>query len=456
MNYLSSIREMAGSLWDLKIPLAIAVALSSQISAQEREILSIPMFIEEAEVFTQMHIGLVRKDLDTPLLSFAPESTEEGRMQKFFLDILQGDLGAALAMTDEPQGTNRQEAMPILEAYSDLLAPVAETIQLQSVAHIGEERLFVWSVPVEQTESDYPTMVRSFRFVRPQSGGDLFFEGIAREPVSILVTSLLHESQRFSGGEPPRSDPSAFEFDYAVPGTENGDEVRFYFDGRMVDFDAYDASATVSGDLETFFISAMQSFESGNAEAFSEYWTPFSRDRLLSWRQEIGDEAYAAFVSDNLQIGKRVLFILNADPVYFLLSLPTMQGVEGAAFRYDTVMRTPEGGYKLVNFFTEGFFDDILKERGLFEEPFLRPLLRGAGVLLSAGNRPTQITPPSSSPAQVSAQAEPGEEKESESGVAVLEKETSKGIPWYIFLIIALVLGGLIYQAVRRRSESES
>ena len=429
------------SRW-LGLLLGTALGLSA---AFEQKVLPVPMYIEEAEIFTDLHLSLNVDELDLGLMNRSPSGDMDlERMLGFFEALVAGQWAeaeaASLPVRELPPETNRQ----ILEAYAELIGAAGGDIRIERLVQLGDDRLLVWSMPIDPQEMGYDRLIRSFRFLRNEQDGGLYFEGPRRDPLAILITSLYQEAQRFPDGEIPSTD-RPFEYGYDYPMENHGEAPRFLFNGQIVQGDVFGTPSGAEPSALAFYREAMQALKSGDPARFATFFAPESRARFDEWVAEMEAGEFSAYRDDMVMIGKEVYFVLNADPAYFLLHLPTFEGIEGASFRYDVVWRNPEGTWQIVNFFVEGFFDDIIKNRGLFEEPFLRPTLIAAGVL-DDERKALAITPPSSPPANSPpsslASAPP-------LGDVFSPESAGTGLPrwiWALLLFLALLLGYVFWR----------
>jgi len=431
---------------------AVFWAAASVSGAFRDQVVPVPMLVESDEIFTDLHLALKVEELGEPLLGRTPSGDPDlDRMVEFFEAVLTGDYSTAVELTEPVPQLPPETARQVVEAYGDLLQSTGGTgIRLERVVELGYDRLLVWSIPFDDPDLDFSRYVRSFRFLRDGPDGELFFEGARRDPLSILITSTYQQALGLPDGL-PEANPADFEYGYDFPLENNGEPPQLLFNGAIVDRNVFvPSTGAAEPSALAFYAQAMEALSTGDPQQYASYFAPFSRERFEQWVAEMEPGAYEAFLEDTRQIGKNVYFVLNADPVYFLLHLPTHEGISGASFRYDVVWRNPDGVWQIVNFYTEGFFDDIIKDRALFEEPFLRPTLIAAEVIEDE-RKPLAVVPasrPSSPPPMASASPDP-----------VLPiappPDTSGGLPrWFWGVIFFLIL--MLALAFWRQSASSA
>lgn len=333
----------------------------------------VPMLVDLEDVPTAMVIELRSQLIDTPFLDFSPGGDPDSAAMASFVDALvAGDIDDALAMTVEIPGVSSDDNRPLLDAFQMMFGEFPEFLHLDRVIHLGDDRLLVWSLPVE----DGTEFVGSLRFQR-DTDGELRYEGIQSDPLTSLITHTM-DIGRATG--PDERGPEAFTYDYVVPPTDD-DPVRFRFNGVLLEVDAFNPLGPTGHAPVDFFNTSMGVFAAGGPFEYGQLFSPFSAERYIEWAQEQGD-GYEVYRAETVNYGARVVFMLDADPVYLIFYLPTDTGIEGEPLRYGMVRRHPDGGFQLTNFFNFSFADMLFQRREYFEEPFLRPLLREEGLIV--------------------------------------------------------------------------
>lgn len=335
-----------------------------------------PMRVDRSDVATDLIIEFSFERIEAPLLNYQPTAAEPDSlaMTRFALSLVSGNLEQALDMTAVAPGGSREDNRELLVAFGELLGSVPESIRLDRVVHMGQDRLMLWSLPLENGQRFY----RSFRFVRDPASNSLVYEGLATEPASSLLTYAFQVQQAAGADARPAS---AFDYDYIVPGTES-QPVRFRFDGNELDVNAFNPLGQTGHAAVDFFNRSMSVLANGTAAEYASLFTEFSRERYASWAVDQGTDGYEAYREEMLDYGARVVFHLDADPLYLVFYVLNDPSVKGSPLRYAAVYKDPKDGLRLTNFYVHGLVDTVLQRRDYFEDPFLRPLLAASGIIL--------------------------------------------------------------------------
>ncbi len=303
-------------------------------------------------------------------------------IDSFVNSILEGDVDKAIDLTIKAPGTVPENSRDLLTAFSGLLDGKSESLELDRIVHQGSDRLLVWSIPAEDDKKFY----RSFRFIRDENN-ELAYEGLLTEPVSSLLTNVFQVGQDVG---PATDTASALEFEYDIPNTETA-PVKMLFNGTQIDVDAFTPGGSTENEVVDFYNASMQALATGTPEQRAAFFSPYSTQRYANWANEQGAEAYEAFRTDMVEYGSRVVFVLDAAPMYLVFFLPGNIEVKGAPLRYASIYDDPKDGLQLTNFYIQGLTETFIKERQYFEEPFLRPYLAGIGIIDSGNQRERTI-----------------------------------------------------------------
>jgi hypothetical protein len=349
--------------------LTVIQLISANLEAQElvTERWPVPMKVDRADISTDMMLEFSFEPIDTPFPTYDPgQDADRIAMDEFVEALVSGNLEIALDRTAVPPGTTRENSRELLQVFNQMLSSSPDALEIERIVHIGPDRLLLWSLPLDNGNRFY----RSFRFVRSDDSV-LQYEGVASEPIASLITYALQVNQ--NEGPDPR-DASEFDYDYIFPGTDER-PVLFRFDGLEIDVDAFNPLGSTGNPAIDFFNQSMSILESGPPDEYAERFTAYSEARYSQWAIDQGAVAYEAYRSDMTQYGARVVFLLEADPLYLVFYLPTDPSVTGSPLRYAALYDNPDVGLELTNFYVVGLADSILQRREYFNEPFLRPLL---------------------------------------------------------------------------------
>ncbi len=333
----------------------------------------VPMRVDREDVTTSMVVELRSQLIGAPFVNYSPDGDPDREaMAGFVQALVDRDIDEAIDAVIAIPGVSPEDNRALLEAFSMMFSESPDALLLDRIVHMGDDRLLVWSVPVE----DGSEFVGSLRFQR-DADGDLRYEGIQSDPLTSLITHTF-EVSRESG--PDDRGPEAFAYDYVLPPTDS-DPVRFRFNGVVTEVDAFNPMGPTGHGPVDFFNTAKGVLSVGSPFEYAQLYTDFSAGRFIDWAEEQGSDSYEAYRAEVLAFGARVVFMLDADPLYLIFYLPTDTGIEGDPLRYTPVYRHPRGGFQLTNFYIFGFADMLLQTRQYFEEPFLRPLLREEGII---------------------------------------------------------------------------
>ena len=363
--------------------LALAGLTGSAAAELVTERWRMPMRVDRQNIATSMVVEFDSELIDSDIAGFgANGDAERGPMSAFVTALTQGDVERALDLTAIPSGAARGDAETLIKTFSGMFEEVGESVRIERVAHIGPDRLLIWSIPTDGEERFY----RSFRFVRDGDAG-YRYEGVASEALASVLTNAFQVGQSLG---PVTAPATSFEYDYLYPGTEE-QPVRMRFNGTELDVNAYNPLGETGVPPVDFFSQALQALATGTAEEAAQFYTDFSEGRYIQWAAKEGAEAYDAYRSDMRRYGARVVFALDAAPMHLLFYLPTDVDVKGSPLKYAAVHGDPESGFELTNFFVQGLTDSLLQRREYFEEPFLRPLLASKGVIPARPERETVV-----------------------------------------------------------------
>ncbi len=414
----------------------------------------VPMLVDLEDIPTSMVVEVRSQLLDTPFVSYVPDGNRDGEaMAGFVRALVEGDIDEAIGGVIGIPGVSPEDNRSLLEAFSMMFSAYPEALHFERVVHMGDDRLLVWSVPVD----DGTDFVGSLRFQR-DADGDLRYEGIQSDPLTSLITHTF-DIARETG--PDERGPDAFTYEYVLPPTDS-DPVRFRFNGVVTEVDAFNPMGPTGHAPVDFFNTTMGLFAVGSPFEYAQLYTDFSAGRFIEWAEEQGSDSYEAFRAEMRAYGARVIFMLDADPVYLVFYVPTDMGIEGDPLRYTPVYRHPQGGWQLTNFFNFGFADAIFRTRQYFEEPFLRPLLREEGLITgnpgairaTVPGRGAQLPDPEAVTVP-ELEEEAREDGAPPEDVDELLREGSLW-PWIVFLVLAAAVAVLALFTLRKRKGVQS
>ncbi|HTA76667.1 MAG TPA: hypothetical protein VK791_05885 [bacterium] len=113
-------------------------------------------------------------------------------------------------------------------------------------------------------------------------------------------------------------------------------------------------------DLMAFYQSSYLNLVNRKQEAFLESFSPASRQKVQAMIDASSFEEYAF---NNTLMARRVRFILDADPVYFIY----WHSADGDNLQYEMVLKTDGGKFQRVNFQHHTLMDHLLGDQSFAE-----------------------------------------------------------------------------------------
>ena len=308
---------------------------------------------------------------------------------------------------------------------------------------VGVESWFSWELPLGGKPFN-----RITRFSQ-QGGSWLWADELRSSTTRSMQTLLSNAEQQLADNKPGvrAVETMGFQHVISVPGLP----VRWMFNGFSTSWDAFGNGPVPDHPVTRAFASAASSLYQGDFEAYAAAHLPFSGKRIREWIASMNNEQKAAFADSVRTEGRKVTFVLDASPIFVVFYETNGRGV-----KYDTLVVGGRDGstVQLCNFLFEGFIDEILKNRGFFYDPVIRPI---AGRLQDPSTPtpapPSTPTDPSTTsiPSAPSGDA-PVPTPTNTTATAATEPKRSPSSVWLAFLLI-LVLAAVL---IRRRYRSQS
>ncbi len=228
---------------------------------------------------------------------------------------------------------------------------------------VGVESWFSWEVPQEGRAIN-----RISRFAE-KDGQWRWADELLPTPLRSMQTLASASEQLVLENQPGARAVEGMEFKHAV--AVPGMKARWLFNGFSASWDAFGNGAVPDHPVTKAYAPAAKALYGGDFSAFAGAHLPYSGQRLEESVAQMDDAAKASFANTIRQLGRKVTFVLEASPV-FLVFYET----DGRGLQYDTLYAAGGDLSKLqfANFFVESFIDEIMKDRGLFQDPVIRPL----------------------------------------------------------------------------------
>ncbi len=357
VNTINSQRRMI-------VYLVVFVVMSkgmSYVNAAENTLIPVTMSLDGIRHLTSFCIECKAEDFKgVKLQSMPSETTNEAAKdaKKLLSSITTGDKNAFRGMKRKwslDNGTRLKEeklAERNLKGYRKLTQIYDERCQglkFYSDIKLGNGGLVIWGTDKNNTKMNSFVDRRAIRYETTSEGElswncaieapDLFesvitasFEAIAKNP--IAHKAILNADKQYT-------------YKIAIPGTEGAHPAYFLFSGRVCGgIDIINEEVSSSDELLSFLQEAYLAWIHGTAEAFAKYYTQLSQERITE--AIMTDRSLFDAYKEPILQGKKVLFILDADPFYVVFfrlgNYPIV--------RSEYIVRDPvDGKLKLTNLF---------------------------------------------------------------------------------------------------------
>ncbi len=343
----------------------------SYVNAAENTLIPVTMSLDGIRHLTSFCIECKAEDFKgVKLQSMPSETTNEAAKDanKLFSSITTGDKNAFRGMKRKwslDNGTRLKEeklAERNLKGYRKLTQMYDEQCQglkFYSDIKLGNGGMVIWGIDKNNTKMNSFVHRRAIRYEKTSQGElswhcaveapDLFesiitvsFEAIANNPIAynaILKTDKQHT------------------YKIAIPGTEGANPAYFLFSGRVCGgIDIINEEVSSSDELLSFLQEAYLVWIHDTREEFATYYTHKSQERIT--KAIMTDRSLFDAYKEPILKGKKVLFILDADPLYVVFfrlgNYPIVQS--------EYIVKDPvDGKLKLTNLgvgdFTSQYFN---------------------------------------------------------------------------------------------------
>lgn len=341
-------------------------------SAQEDElspaVLPVPVQVDEDLIVSQFLLELPHQPMEVAWDDLGDNPTDVPRQAfaRLMNTLAAGQIDLAAEFHRSPPFAD--DAGPALaKLFVEGFAGAWESMEVVRRYDLGAEVDFAWEIELEGQQFRRVTRISKEGAAK---GEAFWLEEMEPKNMTALQNILAEAEQALAEGKAsllPKADAEALSHHPEVPGTS----ARWHFNGQGMSFDAFAENPENLPDhpVARFFQQACQALKSGEVSAYADLFTPVSRSRIAEWAQGLPDGGYEQFSGDMVAEGRHVLFILEADPVYFVF-----YRTKDERTPYQVVYRKDEESYQMTNFFMEGIFDSLLKDEDFFVYPILSPL----------------------------------------------------------------------------------
>lgn len=244
-----------------------------------------------------------------------------------------------------------------------------ERVRVVAQFMVGSKSLFVWEDKRPQG------VVRRAFYFDEDAGGNLAGNEVTSLsfPLGTLIVNLmqkqLDDPATFGPAEPPGKRRYSYRLPLGEAGPAAAHPVFLEFDGEPLDLDVFNAGAAAPRHpVVSFYQQAYLDFKKRDLQSFLSKFTPGSRETLQSWFGKLAPATFDQMHKATTK-GRRVKFLLDADPIYILFYTDEHVGnVARGQLSYHYVVRESKaGGLKLTNASHESFIDGVLKNPELFD-----------------------------------------------------------------------------------------
>jgi hypothetical protein len=212
------------------------------------------------------------------------------------------------------------------------------------------------------------------KFKKDPQGGFVWEVGLSNEIQSLIDEPVwpLQGSELLDVFAPVNN--VKCDYEYAIPGTTSGYPVYLQFNGKVCDFNAL---GDESNDEILAFYQKTCRLLAQSPESLTDLYTEKSAQDYRKWveKKPYGDPYWRQ--KEIVSRGRRVIFLLNADPVFIVFYRPfTSTKQDLSDVRYEYIVREPKDNQlRLTNYNYSGFLSQFFDNRELFIDPFLKPLI---------------------------------------------------------------------------------
>jgi len=359
-------------------------------SATETKSFPLPVRIDHNYyVKSSMYLRCSYEPYDIPLSEFKDKENSQvaNRFKKVLSDIRDHNMPTfakiSPRITQDSKGLQQQPSSKIegiVAGYNSLLSPEVvgqdfSKIKIIQQFYVGADQIVVWGV--NQTPNNSGKVLRrSFSFKKDQQG-DLLWEAGPPNEIQCLINEIMQQSAESNNVFLPIA-VTKLNYEYPVPGTTSGYTAYLQFNGKICDLDVFSDTASTNDPILTFYQNAYRLFRD-SPEAIANLYTPESAQKYRDWLKKTDPNYISRQHMDIVTKGRKVIFLLNADPVFIVFYQPFVNAKKDLSdVRYEFIIREPKDSQlRLTNLNYSGFLSQFFDNRELFIDPFLKPLIGG-------------------------------------------------------------------------------
>lgn len=332
----------------------------------------VPIRVDQGWIRSSLFIKCSFKPYRVPLREFGatPLDPRELAFKRLVAAVGTNDVATCLDLNSHSK-TNIQHLTELALTYKQTYGSQFNSLLVSDQFYRGKSSLFIWGVSLEP--GSWPVR-RSFK-ITTDSENIPYWDADNRDCLDIVITDIMQKAAKLPAVYAP-SKTVQRKFQYPISGTTNGSPVYLQFDGKTYDFDAFGPDIPPGDEVASYYQAAYKTFMNGRKEDFSTLYTESSGKKYLNWVLKMRPEEFDAYHQHVIKSGRRVRFILNADPIFIVFYCSGSSAGGALDLSYEYVARDPTSReLKLTNFYSESFIDDLLKSKDLFVTPILNDIL---------------------------------------------------------------------------------
>lgn len=328
---------------------AVIGALPAQAAPQSHRL---PINVEGQVVVSNLWLRFDLTRIDQPLAAFTPRTPTEQAFVTLVRALQNGDVQTAAPLILR---RNLGDA-PLSEVVATWRRVFHDFKDLRVVARtrIGGREVIFWQVP----GTDGPWM-RGFSFDH-QDGTWRAELTSSTVPVERLVLDVVAAETQRPTEFAPRAD---WQGNYAL---RIADGVTLDLPGHTLSGDVMNQTPPDQHPALRVYGVLMQALKAGRIDEWLSGMGPVSRQHVSAWRRDKADhfEGWRAWQS----AGRELLFLADGGPVvlvFYAEGGTDGMTAAGRSVRWDTVVRSADGVWRLGNFHRFEYFDDALARGAL-------------------------------------------------------------------------------------------
>jgi hypothetical protein len=224
-----------------------------------------------------------------------------------------------------------------------------ERVRVLGRSDLGDEDLFYWDMPYRGAR-----FIRSFTLRRAgAAGGYTATLTSSNWPLTAWIVKSLSARNRA-----PERLPDGLQVSLPMTFRLGGDRVPLLFEGYAPQFDVFQARLPEGYPPLRFYAETWRLLPKGQLEAFANRWTVKSAAKV---RKQLSNQPQAFL--DIATQPRWVWLVMHAEPLYFVFYTSGPNPLHPKTpVRVDTLLREPDGGFKMTNLYFESDIDQALKD----------------------------------------------------------------------------------------------